>query len=198
MKSFSTLEDKEFLENEMQFDNRFSEKTMYSFLSRSADKFPERPALSFQLKSGKNDPAETLSWSKLKELITKSANYFRSLDLKESDVIAYILPNCNEAVITFLAGTCSSAVCPINPLLDPDQISSILNEVNAKVVVTLAPFPKTDVAEKVNVALSKAPNVTTLLEVDLKKYLSPPISWLIPLLRLFVKPIFLSFLIRIK
>ena len=139
---------------------------MYSFLSRAADKFPERPALSFQLKSGKNDPAETLTWFILKELITKSANYFRSLDLKD-DTIAYILPNCNEAVITFLAGTCSGAVCPINPLLDPDQISSILNEVNAKVVVTLSPFPKTDVAEKVNVALSNSPNVKTLLEVDL-------------------------------
>ena len=183
MTNFVTLNDKNFLENEMPFNERFPQKTMYSFLSRTSDRFPDRPALSFQLKSGVKDPAETFTWKELKTCVTKLANFFRSQELDENDVVAYVLPNCNEAVISFLAGACSNVICPINPLLDSDQIASILNEVNAKVVISLCPFPKTDVAQKVNLSLSKVPSVKVLIEVDLKKYLSPPLSWIVSMIR---------------
>ncbi len=65
-------------------------------------------------------------------------------------------------------------VSPINPLLEPEQIGSILRETDAKVVVTLKAFPKTDVAQKVAEAVRHAPHVHTVLEVDLNRYLSPP------------------------
>jgi fatty-acyl-CoA synthase len=58
-------------------------------------------------------------------------------------------------------------VNPINPLLEAEQISAILRETGAKVVVTLRPFPKTDLAQKVAEAVKFAPNVKTVLEVDL-------------------------------
>ncbi|MFT6169355.1 MAG: fatty-acyl-CoA synthase/long-chain acyl-CoA synthetase [Celeribacter sp.] len=74
-------------------------------------------------------------------------------------------------------------VNPINPLLDATQIASILRETGAKVVVTLKPFPKTDVAQKVAEAVKDAPSVTTVLEVDLLQYLSPPKSWIVPFIR---------------
>jgi acyl-CoA synthetase (AMP-forming)/AMP-acid ligase II len=61
-------------------------------------------------------------------------------------------------------------------LLDPAQIAALLRETKAKVVVTLKPFPRTDLAQKVAEALGEAPLVTTLLEVDLAPYLSFPKS----------------------
>jgi acyl-CoA synthetase (AMP-forming)/AMP-acid ligase II len=74
-------------------------------------------------------------------------------------------------------------VNPINPLLEPEQISAILRETKAKVVVTLRAFPKTDVAQKVAEAVRHAPGVRTVLEVDLNRYLSPPKSWIVPFIR---------------
>ncbi len=183
MIKFRTLSDKNLIENEKPFAERNDAKTMFSFLTTTANKFPDRPALSFQLKSGAKDPAETYSWGELLRKVTQAANFFRAEGVQDNDVVAYILPNCNEAVVSFLSGVCAGIVCPINPLLDPAQISSILREVNAKVVVTLAPFPKTDVAQRVDEALKYSPEVKTLVEVDLRRYTAPPLSWIISVIR---------------
>ncbi len=180
---FKTVSDKNVIQKEMPFQKRIADKTMHAFLSRTVNKFPNRPALSFQIKSGPKDHAETFTWSQLLKLVTQTANAFRSLGVKDNDTVAYVLPNCNEAVISFIGGVCAGIVCPISPLLGADQIAGILREINAKVVVTLAPFPKTDVAQRVDEAVRLAPGVQTVVEIDLKKYLTPPLSWIVPLIR---------------
>ena len=86
-------------------------------------------------------------------------------------------------VLSLLGGATVGIVNPINPTLNADQVSSILRESGAKVLVTLAPFPKSEVAELAAQAVAMAPNVETVLEVDLKRYLTPPTSWIVPLIR---------------
>jgi fatty-acyl-CoA synthase/long-chain acyl-CoA synthetase len=98
-------------------------------------------------------------------------------------VVAYVLPNSNETVLTLLGGAVAGIVNPINPLLDAEQIGAILRETKAKVVVTLKAFPKTDVGQKTAAAVALAPNVKAVIEVDLNKYLTPPKSWIVPLVR---------------
>jgi len=178
-----SIEDVRAIEQEMDVSGRWSANTLFELLSQTADKYPSQKALTFMLKSGPTDPEETFTWTGLRERVAQCANLFRSLGVGEKDVVAYILPNCNEAVLTFLAGSTAGIVNPINPLLSAEQIGSILRETGAKVVVTLAPFPKTEVAQLVNEAVALAPDVKTILEVDLKRYLKPPLAWLIPLLR---------------
>lgn len=70
--------------------------------------------------------------------------------------MACVLPNCNEAVDVLLGGMTAGIARPINPLLEPAQIASILRETGASVVVTLRAFPKTDVAQKVAEAVAQA------------------------------------------
>ena len=180
---FSGIADRDALQNEMPWEARDLPPTLYGLLSRTAGKYPDSKAVSYQIFSGPQDKAETLTWSALKDQVSQAANMFRSLGVKENDVVAYILPNCNEAVITLLGGAVAGIVNPINPLLEPEQIASILRETKAKVVVTLRPFPKTDVAQKVAEAVRHAPGVATVLEVDLNRYLTPPKSWIVPLVR---------------
>ena len=97
--------------------------------------------------------------------------------------MAYLLPICNEAALTLVGGSIAGIANPINPLLEPDQISAILRETNAKVLVTLRGFPKTDLPQLAADAVAQAPNVQTVLEVDLNRYLTPPKSWIVPLIR---------------
>lgn len=181
--AFAGIDDKLKLEAEMGWDDRPLPKTLYGLLSRTKDSFPDRPAVSYQIFSGPKDKAETLSWSQLHAKTTQAANLFRKLGVGENDVVAYVLPNCHETTIALLGGAVAGIVNPINPLLEPEQIASILRETKAKVVVTLRPFPKTDVAEKVAEAVRHAPGVKTVLEVDLLRYVTPPKSWIIPLIR---------------
>ncbi|MEX0364447.1 MAG: acyl-CoA synthetase [Ruegeria sp.] len=181
--AFAGLEDRARIEGEMSWEERDLPITLHALLARTAGKFPNHKALSFQLLSGPTDKAETLTWSQLLGKVNQAANLFRSLGIGEKDVVAYVLPNSNETLITMMGGAVAGIVNPINPLLEPEQIASILRETGAKVVVTLKPFPKTDIAQKVAEAVRHAPGVNTVLEIDLNRYLTPPKSWIVPLVR---------------
>ena len=181
--AYEGMTDRNRIEAEMPWEQRDLPVTLYGLISRTTEKFPQNNAVSYQIFSGPKDKAETFNWTQLKDKTTQTANLFRSLDVGPKDVVAYILPNCNEAVLSLLGGGVAGIANPINPLLDEEQIGAILRETGAKVVVTLRAFPKTDVAEKTAAAVALAPNVKTVLEVDLLRYVSPPKSWIIPLIR---------------
>ena len=183
MTPFASLADKAAIESVGTWPQRQPAKTIYKYIESTAKKYPTRAALSFQITSGPKDKAETLNWAELMGKVRQAANMFRRLGVGEKDVVAYLLPNANETAITLLGGCVAGIVNPINPLLEPEQIGAILRETGAKVLVTLKTFPKTDVAQKAAEAVGHAPNVKTVLEVDLLRYLTPPKSWIVPFIR---------------
>ncbi len=92
------------IENEMPVEDRWAETTVYQRLCSTRDEHPDRPAVSFQLKSGAKDKSVTLSWTDLTRRITQAANLFRSLGVGETDVVAYLLPTSHETLITMMGG----------------------------------------------------------------------------------------------
>ncbi len=183
MTTFATAADLKAIEAEMPWADRGQARSMYDFLTRAKTAHGTRPAVSYQLLSGPATKKVTLTWADLHAKVTQAANLFRSLGVGEKDVVAFILPNAMETVVTLLGGAVAGIVNPINPLLEPDKISAILRETGAKVVVTLKPFPKTDLAQKVAEAVQFAPNVKTVVEVDLVPYLSGLKKVIVPLIR---------------
>ena len=181
--SYASIDDIKKIEKLSKWEDRGVPKTLYGMLSRAAQNYPNHDAVSYQIFSGPKDKAETFSWKELFDKSTQAANMFRSLGINETDVVAYVLPNANETLFSLLGGAISGIVAPINPLLDTEQIAAILRETDAKVVVTLKAFPKTDVCQKTAQAVALAPKVHTVLEVDLLRYLTPPKSWIVPLIR---------------
>lgn len=183
MAAFRNREDIAAIEAECPWEDRDTARTMREFLARAAFAHGDRPAVTFQLTSGPRDKALTLTWQQLLVQVTQAANLFRSLGVGPGDTVAYVLPNCLETVVTLLGGAVAGIVAPINPLMEPAQIAAILRETGAKVVVTLKSFPRADLAQKVARALEDAPAVTTVLEVDLARYLPFPKSALVRFLR---------------
>ncbi|MEM1274869.1 MAG: AMP-binding protein, partial [Pseudomonadota bacterium] len=183
MARFATVADIAQLEAEKPWPAAQAAETVYQLMARTTARVPDHNAVSFQLFSGPTDPAETLTWRALQAKTTQTANMMRDLGIREDDAVAYILPNCNETVLTLLGGMVAGIVTPINPLLDAEQIAGILRETGARVVVTLKAFPKTDVAQKVAEAVRRAPDVETVLEVDLLRYLTGLKKFIVPLLR---------------
>jgi|TARA_R110000851_G_scaffold14631_12_gene49373 fatty-acyl-CoA synthase/long-chain acyl-CoA synthetase len=181
--AFMTRQDALDIQNEMPWEARERPQTIYQMLSQVAGRFPNRPAISYQLFSGATDKAQTLTWQQFHDQCCQAANLFRSLKLGEGDVVALVLPNCLETAVATIGGMIAGIVNPINPLLEPEQISAILRETGAKVVVTLKAFPKTDIAQKTAEAVRHAPSVHTVIEIDLNRYLTPPKSWIVPLVR---------------
>ena len=183
MIEFRTRQNVAAIEAEMPWADRDIGRTMHEFLSRASKAHGPRPAVTFQLTSGAKDPAQTLTWYGLSDRVTQAANLLRALGVGPQDVVAYVLPNALETVVTLLAGAVAGIVCPINPLLDPAQIAALLRETKAKVVVTLKPFPRTDLAQRVAQAVAEVPGVTTVLEVDLAPYLPFPKSLIVGAMR---------------
>lgn len=180
---FATKADRDAVENQMPWDARERPQTMYQFIDNVAKRHGGRNGVSFQITSGPKDKAETLTWQDFRDKSVQAANLFRRLGIGENDVVAYMLPVCNEAALTLVGGAIAGIANPVNPLLEAEQIAAILRETNAKVLVTLRGFPKTDLPQIAAKAVAMAPNVETVLEVDLNRYLSPPKSWIVPLIR---------------
>ncbi|QDY69816.1 acyl-CoA synthetase [Qingshengfaniella alkalisoli] len=183
MVAFTSVDVRNQVEAEMPWSERDIPLTVYDAILRTAQTHPDNNAISFQLLSDPDAKAETLTWKDLLGRVTQTANLFHSLGVGETDVVAMLLPNANETAMTLLGGMTAGITNPINPLLDVEQIAGILNETKAKVLVTLKSFPKTDVAQKAAQAAAFAPNVKAILEIDLLRYLTPPKSWIVPLIR---------------
>ena len=183
MVRFATVEDVRQLERDRPWPESQPAATLYELLTRTRDRHGALNATSFQMFSGPKDPAETLTWNELHGRVTQAANMFRALGVKETDTVAYVLPNSTETVVTLLGGMVAGVAAPINPLLEPEQIAAILRETNARVVVTLKEFPKTDVAQKMAEAVRNAPNVQVVIEVDLLRYITGIKRFIIPFIR---------------
>lgn len=180
---FASIADRDAIEAESDWDGRDLPRTMHALLQERATQHGDRKAVTYQMFSGPKDPEETLTWSELFGKSNQAANLFRSLGVGEGDVVAFLLPNSTETILTYLGGSIAGIVNPINPLLDAEQIGSILRETDAKVLVTLKAFPQTDVAQKAAKAVSLAPNVETVLEVDLLRYITGIKKLVIPFIR---------------
>ena len=127
----------------MPWDDRGQARTMYEFLGRAATAHGARPAISYQLLSG---PEDEEGHADLGASCTRRSRRPRTCSAAsasgEKDVVAFVLPNALETAVTLLGGAVAGIVNPINPLLEPEQISAILRETKAKVVVTLQAFPE--------------------------------------------------------
>ena len=112
--------------------------------------------------------------------IDKAANLFESLGVSARDTVSLILPNVPEMLWSIWGSEAAGTVNPINPLLEPDAIRDILLAVQPRVLVTLAPFPQTDIWEKVADIAEQVPSLHTILRVDLRHYLP---GWMRPFVR---------------
>lgn len=180
---FASVKDRDAIQAAMPWAGRDIPVAVFEQITRTRNAHGSRNAISFQLFSDQGAKAQTLTWTHFHAKVTQAANLFRSLGVHEGDTVAYILPTINETAIALFGGMTAGIVNPINPLLEPEKIAGILRETKAKVVVTLRAFPKTDVAQKVAEAVANAPEVRSVLEVDMLHYMTPPKSWIVPFVR---------------
>jgi acyl-CoA synthetase (AMP-forming)/AMP-acid ligase II len=179
--TIATLADKRAIEAEP-VETQWTDRSLYQALARTAAAHGGRPAVSFQLKGGPKDAACTWTWAEFLGEVTRTANALRALGIGPGDTVAYLLPNLPETAAALIAGMTAGVVAPINPLLEPEQIAAILRETNAKALITLKPFVKTDLSQKAAYAVRYAPLCKTVLEVDLRRRLKPPVAWIAPFL----------------
>lgn len=170
MKGVATLADIELME-EIPLDTRDLPANTYAALQRGANKKPDKIALQFFLQGTNYKDAVFYTYKDLMALITQTANMFHALGIGKGDVVSMILPNLPQAYFTIWGGQAAGIVNPIDPLLDAQVMANIMNAAGTKVLVTLAPFPASNLWQKVASIANQVPTLETILKVDIGYYL---------------------------
>lgn len=138
----------------------------YEMICRGASIDPSAPALSFFLTAEAHRDAECWTYGELVRDITRTANMFTRLRGRRNSVVAYVLPNLPETHFVIWGAEAAGVVCAINPLLEGEAIAELLKASGATALVTLAPFPDTDLWQKVHAILHSVTSLQHLLLVN--------------------------------
>ncbi|OQY46517.1 MAG: acyl-CoA synthetase [Anaerolineaceae bacterium 4572_78] len=170
MAGFRTYDDVIALE-QTPLNERNLPSSTYEMLQRGATISPDGMALQFFLQGTDYTDAVKFSHQEFMEKVTQTANMLHDLGISKHDVVTIILPNLPETLFTIWGGEAAGIINPINPMLEPAQIAEIMNTVKTKVLVTLMPFPTTDIWEKVSSIVNDVPSLQSILQVDIADYL---------------------------
>jgi fatty-acyl-CoA synthase len=117
-------------------------------LFMAAEKYQNSCALSYLPNGQINDTAQRWSFAEYLEQCIATANLFYSLNIKADESIAFLLPNVPEMVFGIWGAQAVAISTPINPFLDVKHINGIIEEADARILVTLAPSAHPSLYEK--------------------------------------------------
>ncbi|VXC87967.1 Acyl-CoA synthetase [Pseudomonas sp. 9AZ] len=146
----------------------------YELICRSAAQQADASALSFILQGTANEAAYRLSYRQLLGKITQTANAFHRLGLRPGKAVSFLLPNLPHTHFTIWGGEAAGIVNAINPLLDPEHIAELIQASDSELLVTLAPFPGTDLWAKVEGLREQLPALKAIICVDMANLLPEP------------------------
>ena len=139
----------------------------YDLIRQGAAINLDAPALSFFMSADKFREAEVWTYRDLLRRITQTANAFHELGLVKSDVIAFVLPNLPETHFTIWGGQATAIVAAFNPLLEAKTLAALLSAAEAKILVTLAPFPGVDLWSRLEPELGGIESLQHIVLVNL-------------------------------
>lgn len=140
-------------------------QSTYEIFRNSAHAFGDKTALSFLPTA---DPAdEPLRWSYTQLLagIHQTANLLHSLGVGPQDAVAVLLPGCLEYHLALWGGEAAGIVQPLNPLLTPEKLASMLALAGAKVLIAYGEDGDSGFWTKAMGLRSAVPSLRTVLRV---------------------------------
>lgn len=168
-----TLQDIELIESKPLSERDLPSST-FELIRRTAQTSPDAPALSFILQGTGEETALRLNYAELLGKITQTANAFHRLGLRPGKAVSFLLPNLPQTHYTIWGGEAAGIVNAINPLLDPEHIAELIHASSSELLVTLAPFPGTDLWDKVDALRDQLPELKAILCVDMANLLPEP------------------------
>ncbi len=138
MVSIQTLADVEAIEAQP-YASVVCESSTYALIANAARRFPGRDAFRYLPNGDVATPARRVAYSELLANINRAANLFGALGVGPDDAVAILAPNIPETHYALWGAQVAGRACPINYLLQPDHIASLLDASKAKILVALGP-----------------------------------------------------------
>lgn len=124
-------------------------ESVYHLIQRAGQRFGERTAFTFLPDGLLDTPVERVSYRALAENVTRAANLFHRLGVREDDSVALLAPNIPVAHFALWGAETVAKACPINVLLDADHVAHLLDAANVTLIVALGPDPDLPIWQQV-------------------------------------------------
>ena len=148
------------------YQDRYHCKTTYDVFCHAADKYSADIAIVEHSTASRDEVAKQLTFGVLFKKINQTANLFQSFGVERHDVVSILLPNLTETHISLWASQAIGIANPVNYLLQVAHIVEILNEVKAKVLVTVSLDDDTELGKKVHQIIEQVPSLEHLILLD--------------------------------
>lgn len=172
--SLARLSDIQALEQQQPLAQRNLPASTYELLQRSASRFGERTALTFLPQGSIQDQPWNIGYAELFAQVTRTANALHRLGIRPGKAVSFLLPNLPQTHYVIWGGEAAGIVNAINPLLEPAHIAELVRASRTTVLVTLAPFPGTDLWQKVANLRERLPELEAIVTIDLANLLPEP------------------------
>ncbi len=146
----------------------YEELCLPDFLARSAERFPNKMALSFQ--------GYKITFNQLQEMVNRFATCLHDFGIGQGDAVALLLPNVIPCVAAYYAALKIGAVTVMNnPLYSDRELEHQFNDSGAKILITL------DLLGNRMIALRPKTKIKQIVYTSIGDYLPFPKNLLFPL-----------------
>jgi long-chain acyl-CoA synthetase len=144
------------------------EKPLYSSIDEAANTYPEKTAIIFFDKK--------ITYKQLKEMIDRFAHALQEHGVKKGDVVAIMLPNTPQFVISYYAILkIGGIVTPLNPLYKSAEIKRQLLDSGAETIILLdLLYPEFEI-------IKNEVKMKNIIVTSIKDFLPPLLKMLYPL-----------------
>jgi long-chain acyl-CoA synthetase len=144
------------------------EKPLYSLIDDAANTYPEKTAIIFFDKK--------ITYKQLKEMIDRFAHALQEHGVKKGDVVAIMLPNTPQFVISYYAILkIGGIVTPLNPLYKSAEIKRQLLDSGAETIILLdLLYPEFEI-------IKNEVKMKNIIVTSIKDFLPPLLKMLYPL-----------------
>ncbi len=140
--------------------------TPYSIIERSAAIWADNTAIRYLSRISQSELDRIFSYSDLRDSVRQAANLFHRLNVEPEESVAILTPHIPQGQIALWAAEVAGRACPLNPMLRPEHLVSLLRAARAKVAVVLGTNGELDIWNNVIKPLRASGCVQTVLHTD--------------------------------
>ncbi|MDQ7782063.1 MAG: long-chain fatty acid--CoA ligase [Desulfomonilaceae bacterium] len=148
----------------------FEKVTLPEALSRTAKRFPDRPALLFQ--------GATITYRNLDDMVSRFASALKAIGVKPGDKVATLLPNLVQHVVAIYGSFRAGATVALNnPLYTDRELEHQFNDSGSTFLISL------DLLAPRMIELRKKTGITKIVVCHIRDFLPFPLKQLFPFVK---------------
>ncbi|MCR8924342.1 acyl-CoA synthetase [Dasania sp. GY-MA-18] len=145
---------------------RYPWSNSYELIQQAGLEYGDDPALSFLPTGVAGEQAINISYRELAAKVTQTANLLHSLGVTQGDAVSLLLPSLLQTHYTLWGAQAAGIAGPINPMLEAEHITEIMNATRSKVLITLAPSENSELWQKVCQMTQSIPSLKTIILIS--------------------------------